>query len=596
MVQLLVIGGPSFDRLGLPDRTVESAGGAGMYTAMAAHRCGVRVTLFGLRPEPCPGWLEPVDDRLAGWLGPAIDPEQLPQFEISYREGKTEYLRVSRGAEPLLSPSLLPADLSAYDHVHVTPQAGVPLQLSLVQACRERGARRISAGTDPGQAAGQPQSVRAVLEQADDFFMNDREAVAVFGSLEAARTAPGKLLFVTRGDQGARIILGDTPAAIPAVPATVRDPTGAGDAFCGATLAFLLQKHQPIMAAHRGAALAAEMMGQVGPAALLSGAAPPEVWLDPRVRVDEDQIRRVAEPITSVPETSPYPWVGATLPPVGHPKALDYLFAATLHQFSFWTTRDYRYHLPLIAPIDGVERKGSDYLWAAVTRRLERDPDFCSPERQADLRREDLLAVFRSDDGQDPMPALDLHVEQARRYGRDMLALQLTPQTVLDRALASPQPLDTFLLILDHIGGYKEDPLRKKSTLLALGLSNRPERFFPLPEDQPLAPIMDYHIMRASLRMGLIEVLDGDLRKKLIDRQVVSAAEEWAVRYPAYLAYDLLAAESGRTSSDLNGFMFGNARHRCPEMTEPDCPSCAVDAVCAHHKTYFQPVLRTTFY
>ena len=37
-------------------------------------------------------------------------------------------------------------------------------------------------------------------------------------------------------------------------------------------------------------------------------------------------------------------------------------FASTLHQFSFWPTKNNRYHLPLIATIDGVELKGSDYL------------------------------------------------------------------------------------------------------------------------------------------------------------------------------------------------------------------------------------------
>ena len=39
MNRLLVISGASFDVLQLQDRTVESAGGAGMYTAMAARWC-----------------------------------------------------------------------------------------------------------------------------------------------------------------------------------------------------------------------------------------------------------------------------------------------------------------------------------------------------------------------------------------------------------------------------------------------------------------------------------------------------------------------------------------------------------------------------
>ena len=54
MNRLLVIGGATFDRLHFPDRTVESVGGAGMYTAMAAYRCGAQVTMFGLCPDPRP--------------------------------------------------------------------------------------------------------------------------------------------------------------------------------------------------------------------------------------------------------------------------------------------------------------------------------------------------------------------------------------------------------------------------------------------------------------------------------------------------------------------------------------------------------------
>ena len=596
MNRLLVIGQATFDHLHLPDRTVDSVGGAGMYTAMAARRCGVQVAMFGLCPDPCPERLKPVAGHLTEWLGPAVPPAQLPQFEISYRQGKTEYLNASRGAEPMLSPTMLPADLSKFDLLHVTAQSDVNRQLSFVQACRQRGADRISAGTDPGQAVSQPQTVRAVMEQSDYFFMNDLEARAVFGSLEAVQTEPGKVLFVTLGAQGAMIIQGDTSTSIPAVSASELDPTGAGDTLCGATLAYLLQEHHPIMAARQASALAAEMIGQVGPAALLSGDPPPKVPLDARVRVDEGKVQQVAKTISPLAEASLYPFIGPTYPLVGHPKTVDYFFAATLQQFSFWSVRDNRYDQPLIAPIGGVERKGSDYLWAAITRQLEIDAEFCSPERQANLGREELLAVFRADDGQDPMPALDLHLEQARQYGRDMLALQLTPQAVVNRALTSTHPLQTFLLTLDQVAGYKEDPLRKKSLLLAMILKDRPERFLPLRDDEQLAPIMDYHNMRSCLRIGLIDVVDEDLREELINRQVVSPAEEWAVRYSAYLAYDQLVSLSGRSLSAVNNYLFTNARKRCPEMTEPNCQSCELDPVCAHHIEFFQPVLRTSFY
>ena len=188
MNRLLVIGGPTFDRLHFPDRTVDSVGGAGMYTGMAASRCGARVAMFGLCPDPCPESLKPLAERLSEWIGPAVPPEQLPRFEISYRHGKTEYLNESRGAEPALSPTMLPTDLTNIDVLHVTAQANLDLQLSFVQTGRQRGAVKISAGTDLGQAVRQPHAVRAILEQSDYFFMNVREAKAVFGSLAAACT------------------------------------------------------------------------------------------------------------------------------------------------------------------------------------------------------------------------------------------------------------------------------------------------------------------------------------------------------------------------------------------------------------------------
>ena len=176
MNRLLVIGGASSDILHLKDRTATSAGGAGMYTAMAACRSGAEVTLFGPRPEPCPEELLPVAGRLEAWLGPTIPPAEFLRFEISYRNGTTEYLMTSLESERMLSPASLPADLSGFDIVHVTPMGDSEHQLSFVKACLQRGAKRVSAGTYSVDAKEKPFAVRAVLEQSDYFFMNDMEA------------------------------------------------------------------------------------------------------------------------------------------------------------------------------------------------------------------------------------------------------------------------------------------------------------------------------------------------------------------------------------------------------------------------------------
>jgi hypothetical protein len=228
-------------------------------------------------------------------------------------------------------------------------------------------------------------------------------------------------------------------------------------------------------------------------------------------------------------------------------------------------------------------------------RLLQNEAKALTPARHANVSAQEFAQWYCDDDGNANMPALDLHFELARAYGRDLQALNWTTREIVERANASDKPLQTFLQMLDHIGGYKEDPLRKKATLLAIILQQRPEKFLRVNPDEIVPPIIDYHLQRSCLRTGLICVDDNALYEKLTRREIVSATEEWAVRSAAYAAIVQVQKLSGKSMGAVDWFFF-QARRRCPEMTEPDCARCAVDAVCAHEKKIFQPVLRTTFY
>ena len=108
--------------------------------------------------------------------------------------------------------------------------------------------------------------------------------------------------------------------------------------------------------------------------------------------------------------------------------------------------------------------------------------------------------------------------------------------------------------MLDHIGGYKEDLIRKKSNLLALCLSQRPEKFITFGEDEKVEPVVDYHAQRACLRTGAIEIVDKDLRKKLADRRIVEPDEEWAVRFAGYRVQQAVVEQTGK---DLGAMPIG---------------------------------------
>jgi ribokinase len=594
MKDLLIIGGASLDTLHFGGKRARSAGGAGMYTAAAASCLGAATTMFAPRPDPMPAALQPLDARVE-WIGPTVGPEELPHFEIAhYGEGRAELLHATWGKEATLDPGHLPEDLSDFRVVHIAAVGTAEHQLFFLEACRQRGARYISIGTYARIVYGETDIVHRLFESADLFFMNENEARGLFGAPESAQTSPGKLLFVTLGKDGAIVIQGYHRSRLPAPQIRELDPTGAGDSFCGATLAGLTQGMHPILAARKGVALASHMITAVGPEALWAEDPAPQGTEDPRVKLDRSQLNLVADQIASLPEVRPFDFVGPGLPAAGHPVALDYFFAATLQQFGFWTSAMEAYEAPMVATIDGQQAKGSDYLWRAYLRRLE-DGDFYSPGHQADLSQAEMREMFRADDGSHPLPALELHLSQARAYGGDMLSLGLSPQAIVARANASRRPLKSFLRTMDQVGGYKEDPLRKKSVLLAMILAQRPERFLQIGSDEHVPPVIDYHLMRSCLRIGLLGIVEAELDAKLRARQLLEPEEEWAVRYAAYEAIQALAERSGKSMGAVDWFFF-NARRRCPEMTEPDCAHCQVDPVCAHRKELFQPVIRTSFY
>ena len=596
MSHLLVIGGPSIDTLHINDQTTVSAGGAGLYTALAASRSGCKVSMYSPKPSQIPDAFKPLERRLEAWLGPIVALEDLPHFEIAHDGDHATYLEFFVGEEARLDPAGLPQDLSIYDGVHITAIGDVQQQLKFADACRERNAPMISVGSFLTLIEEKPDLIRLLIERSDVVFLNEEEAIRVYGRLDQAMTEPGKRLFITRGRAGAMVVQGGHQTELPAVPASVLDPTGAGDTFCGSVLSHLLQGVHPIMAARRAMALASEEIEHVGPAALLFDHDAPDVPLDGRVRIDEIQVERIAQVIQAIPEAEPFNFVSGYYPPVGHPAALDYFFVQTLQQFSFWETQSGRYGYPLIATIDGYECKGSTYLSYAYMRVLDADPEYFSPERQACTTKAEMLALFQADDGAHPMPAFDLHLVKAQDYGRDLLKLGITPLAIVDLANQSSKPLMTFLSLLDHVGGYKEDPFRKKSSLLAMILKERPEQFLSISDDEAILPVIDYHVMRFCLRTGLVEILDFDFRKKIADRALVYVDEEWAVRYACYAAIQRLIKVSGLSMGAVDHIAFNYNRVHCPEMTEPICEKCALDPACAHRKDLFQPVIRTTFY
>ncbi len=315
----------------------------------------------------------------------------------------------------------------------------------------------------------------------------------------------------------------------------------------------------------------------------------------PAAQLNRERITRIARLLQGIPDLPVLDYAGNLFPPPGASGALEYFFGIVLHQFGFWTDDGRRYAAPMLARIEGRTLKGSDFVWKAGARAAEREPDFFDPAFQAVISPRTFAAAFAEDAGTCPLPMFDAHVALSRSYGRDLLAQGLSPRGIVESVNAEDRPLNALLKVLSGVGGYREDPLRKKALLLALALERRPERFLRVKDPLSWAPVVDYHNIRTALRTGMVEPVGEPLRGKLRRREFVTEEEERAVRAATFDAIAGLIEGSGAGVAKIDALFFG-ARRTCPEMTAPDCPRCPLEKACAKRTELFQPVFRTTFY
>ena len=546
-------------------------------------------------PDPMPSELAPALERVR-WIGPRVGLDGLPRFEIAYDDsGAVTLFREHLGAEPDMTPALLDSIEHLPSAAYCVPFLDAHLQRTFIDALAARGCLTI-ASTYGKAARNDTELVRSTLAVADLSFCNADEEGVLFGGHAFTGVEAGHVRVVTRGARGATVWQGDHRTDIAGQRVEVLDPTGAGDTFCGTAVARILMGDHPVEAARRGNAAAAEMVTAVGPAALWAPGPSPVPTEDPRVVVDPDRVDRMADLLTRLPDLEAFDFTGELLPPVGDPDAIAWFTAATLLQFGFWYERDGRWVGSMIAEIGGRTRKGSDYLWAAYQRLALSDRNAVHPETQTLMTPELWHTVAADDHGVDPFPEPRLFSDAAASYGRTMSSLGVTADDLIDAANSAARPMQALLTLLDHVGGYREDPLRKKSALLGVILRQRPEHVLrtpPLDDDAP--PIVDYHVQRTALRTGMVVVDDALLSDALGDRRVISADDEAAVRRAAFAAVQRLATTSRRSMGAVDWFLF-QMRHRCPEIGTPDCRACPADSGCAHRTELFQPVFRTTAY
>lgn len=281
-------------------------------------------------------------------------------------------------------------------------------------------------------------------------------------------------------------------------------------------------------------------------------------------------------------------------PLVGDPGALNYIFAVTMHDYGFWLGNERGYVEPLYGEVDGKRLKGSDLLWTLSMKIYkERGPGFFDPVTLAVIRSDDFYSWFQKSVG---FQDINLRHKMTLLYGTYFMFSYNPelPNDILVTANKSDKPLSAFLELTGEIDGYNKDSIFKKNLLLAMILANRPEKFLHVGPGEFKDPIVDYHLMRVALRLGLINLswVEYDQLKR---RVWVGEWIEEQIRKATFDAVKTVIELSGKPMSEID-FLLWSARKYCPEMIEPNCPKCVFNDVCQKRTDLFQPVFRTTNY
>ncbi|MER5830354.1 sugar kinase [Streptomyces sp. NPDC002130] len=260
-------------------RTV--AGGAGANVACwAAHRGAADVRLLGRVGADAAAWHE--RELVAQGVRPqlVIDPLAPTGTVICMVDGGASAERTfltDSGASVRLGPAdWSDALLDGVARLHLSGYLlfSDPSRAMVTVALGAARARGVPVSLDPASAGflaelGAERFLELV-EGVDVLLPSRDEACLLTGLADAAEAAAElslrvPLVVAKQGHEGALVARsGKVSARVPAVPATPRDTTGAGDAFTGAFLAALLAGAGPRDAAAEGCRAGARAVEQVG--------------------------------------------------------------------------------------------------------------------------------------------------------------------------------------------------------------------------------------------------------------------------------------------------------------------------------------------
>jgi hypothetical protein len=266
---------------------------------------------------------------------------------------------------------------------------------------------------------------------------------------------------------------------------------------------------------------------------------------------------------------------------------------------------------------------GWDYLEFVFTRLMKERDEFLTPSAMLPANINEISLKLASFFAPDNLPK---HTTFDRLEERVLFLINLDAfiDTHFDSQLVNLMKTANGKLLNNGNGFYEtlpstlafSDPMKKKITFLLKLLEEA--GMVEIADKENFVPIMDYHMQRVLLRMGCVEIINPEIRTKLIHHYLLETDEE--IRSACIEAFKIISEISGHPVTKLNDFFWSLGRSCC--NTKPLCQfhlcekdpctfyqivdllehsECSFVSICKgfedeSYRSLWQPVVETHYY
>ena len=207
--------------------------------------------------------------------------------------------------------------------------------------------------------------------------------------------------------------------------------------------------------------------------------------------------------------------------------------------------------------INGVFKRGWDFLLSSFLEETKRDPEFISVKRMMKIKGSDLKRIFKGS-GDRYYERAYLLRNAARILKRDFSSDVMKINEISEGFIKREDGLG--MIDLFHRFKAYSDPLSKK-TFLFLNIAKK-VGFWEIKDEENLWTPVDYHLERVSLRVGIVDV-ESPLKRKLLEGRKVFLTEDLRLRKMVGDAVKKISEISGIPIEKLDQFFWSLGRSLC---------------------------------